>query len=243
MIKRILVLAALLSAVSGYAQVTADIGIWGGGSGYQGDLEGATLHHLTIPVLGAYFRYNFHQRAGIRMMFLTGEVAEKGIFQNQEWEFKKPVQDLTLQLEINYLNYVLGNKKSSFTSYLTAGVGVMYYNYERRPAEIVLFNPRHPDVLLSGSESVTTPTLPFGMGFKFSIGKKLGLGVEYQMRKLFDDRLDDLNDPLSYKNDSGEITTYSDWKHNNDWVGYLGIHLIYKIYMGSKPCPAYDSKN
>ncbi len=241
--KFFLVLAAMLFAVSGNAQVTADIGLWGGGSGYQGDLEEVTLDPSAFPVLGAYFRYNFHQRGGLRMMFLTGKVAKKGTIQNYEWEFDKPVQDLTLQLEINYLNYMLGNQKASFTSYLTGGLGVMYYPDSIRTGALALINMRHPDIGdMPGKRSVITATIPFGMGVKANIGKRVGIGLEYQMRKLFDDRLDDLDDPLSYKNENGEITTYTDWKHNNDWIGFLGVHIIYKIYLGSRPCPAYDSK-
>lgn len=242
--KKILVLAAMLFAVSGYGQVTADLGIWGGGSGYQGDLEEMTLDPSAFPVLGAYFRYNFHQRAGVRMMFLTGRVAEKGSIQNYNWEFDKPVQDLTLQIEINYLNYMLGNNKASFTSYLTGGLGVMYFPDSTRVEALAMINQRHPDLgNIPGKGSVITATIPFGMGIKANVGKRIGIGLEYQMRKLFSDKLDDLDDPLSYTKDNGEIITYTDWKHNNDWVGFLGIHLIYKIYLGSKPCPAYDSKN
>ena len=35
---------------------------------------------------------------------------------------------------------------------------------------------------------------------------------------------------------------YTDQWHNNDWSGYLGIHVTYKIYIGKKACPAYESK-
>lgn len=241
----------LIPAWMVHSQVTADIGLWGGGSGYLGDIRGNTLIPSNFPVLGAYFRYNFHQRTSARLMFLTGNAAGEGTFEGQSWAFDKMVQDLSLQVEINYLKYMLGNKKSSFTSYLTAGVGVMYYNYEPRPDGIAVVNPAHPDAGLGNASSVITPTLPFGMGFKFNVGKKMGVGVEYQMRKLFDDRLDDLDDPLGYveRNDPADPTlvtrrvSFTDQLHNNDWIGFLGIHLTYKIYKGSKPCPAYDSKH
>ncbi len=233
-----------------WSQVTADIGIWGGTSGYLGDIRGNTLVPQTFPMLGGYFRYNFHQRTSARLMFLTGKVAAEGTLYGVDWDFSKPVQDLSLQVEINYLRYMLGNKKASFTSYVTAGAGVAYYNYEVRN-ELAAVNPNHPEARYPGDHSVITPTLPFGMGFKLNVGKRMGVGVEYQMRKLFNDGLDDLDDPLGYgkwedPSDPALMTekvTFTDGMHNNDWMGFLGVHLTYKIYMGKKPCPAYDSKN
>jgi hypothetical protein len=80
------------------------------------------------------------------------------------------------------------------------------------------------------------------------LGQRLGIGIEYQMRKMFSDKLDNLDDPLAYLNYNTDGTIkeeikYTDTIHNNDWSGYLGIHLTYKIYMGKKACPVYESKN
>lgn len=264
----------LLLSVSGYAQVSADIGVWGGGSNYTGDLENRTITEFTFPTVGAFFRYNFHYRTSLRAQFLTGKVAGNGLILGKEFRgigdngeeyvgFNKLVQDLTLQVEINYLRYMLGNNKASFTSYVMAGVGVMYYPYQYDPGffkgvDPANFDPQSPYSYdpnyytginpeynkgdSHGNQSVIAPSIPFGMGFKFNIGSRMGIGVEYQMRKLFDDRLDNLDDPLAYKRGE-ESVTYRNMFHNNDWVGFLGVHLTYKIYLGSKPCPAYDVKN
>ena len=233
----------LLLTVSGYTQQTADLGIWGGGTNYQGDIENYSFTNLSFPAFGAYFRYNFHYRTSIRAMFLTGNVAGAGVVQNHNFEFKKNVQDLTVQAEINYLRYMLGNKKASFSSYLTAGLGVMYYPYDYDPVFITSINPSHNKGVAEARHSVVTATIPFGMGFKFNLGSRMGLGVEYQMRKLLNDRLDNLDDPLAHYNSEGNEVTYRNIFHNNDLVGFLGLHLTYKIYLGSKPCPAYDIKN
>jgi hypothetical protein len=198
-------------------------------------------------VLGGYFRYNFNQRVGARFMVLAGQVAGKGPLQGVDWEFEKSVMDISFQAEINYLKYMIGNKKAWFTSYLTAGAGVMFYSPDQENIlNIWYFNPFHPVAGTQGSgvsnQPVTALTFPFGMGFKLNAGKRMGIGIEYQMRKIFDDKLDDLDDPLSYKK-NGETVKYTDFIHNNDWAGFLGLHITYKIYTGGKPCPAYDSKN
>lgn len=245
--KIILVFATVWMAVSGQAQVTADIGIWGGSSVYFGDMDETNPLQPLNPNFGAYFRYNFNSRVGLRAMFLTGSFADEGVIEGLPALFDKNVQDFSLQVEINYLKYILGSGKTPFTSYVTAGFGVAYFPYEMDPVFIAMFNPSHNKGSAIVKESVVTPTIPFGIGFKYTLGQRLGIGIEYQMRKLFSDKLDNLDDPLAYEKANADGTIeeilYTDMIHNNDWSGYVGIHLTYKIYIGKRACPAYESKN
>ncbi|WP_319480128.1 DUF6089 family protein [uncultured Draconibacterium sp.] len=262
--KLLLVFVTVLLTVSVHAQKTADIGIWGGTlTSVHGDMdEDAPFQSFNLN-FGAYFRYNFNARVAMRAMFLTGKFASEGTVESAPWEFDKSVQDFSLQAEINFLRYILGKQKLRFSPYVTFGIGVAYFPYTFTsgrlatdplgPAGILGFNPDHPELqfdLATGEprdveyeESIVTPTIPFGIGFKYTIGDRFGLGVEYQMRKYMSDQLDDLDDPLAHENDFGETVTYNDGSHNNDWAGYLGVHLTYMIFIGKKACPAYDAKN
>jgi hypothetical protein len=245
--KIVLVFATVWITVSGNAQITADIGIWGGTSVYLGDMDETNPFQPLNPNFGGFFRYNFNSRVGLRAMFLTGNFSDEGLIEGVEASFAKAVQDFSLQIEINYLKYILGEKKTPFSSFVTAGIGVAYFPYDTDPAFIASFNPAHNKGNAIISESVMSPTIPFGIGFKYTIGQRLGVGIEYQMRKMFSDKLDNLDDPLAYEitNADGikEEITYTDMTHNIDWSGYLGIHLTYKIYIGKRACPAYESKN
>ncbi len=233
---------AFWMAVSGYAQKTADIGIWGGTSTYFGDLSEAPAFQSFNPNFGAYFRYNFNSRIGLRAMFLTGNFKQTGQIEGEPWTFDKSVQDLSVQVEINYLKYILGEKKTPFSAYVTAGLGVAYFPYFMDPALIAAFNPDHNKGKFVLDEPVITTTLPLGFGFKYNIGRRLGIGVEYQMRKLFSDKLDNLDDPLAYDDAMGEEVTFNSGIHNNDWSGYLGLHITYMVYIGKSACPVYDRK-
>lgn len=237
-----LVFATVMITVSGFAQKTADIGIWGGTSTYWGDVRVPAIQSFN-PNFGGLFRYNFNKRVGLRIMFLTGNLSADGTIEDVPWSFKKNAQDITAQVEINYLDYVLGYKKTPFSPYIMGGLGIMSFPYNMDPALISLVNPSHVNGTAVVDESVVALTIPLAFGFKFSIGSRLGLGIEYQLRKLFSDKLDDLDDPLAFRNDEDQLITYTDLIHNNDWPGYLGIHVTYKIYLGQKACPAYDSKN
>lgn len=245
----LLVFATIWITVSGFAQNTADIGIWGGTSTYFGDMNENPPFQAFNPNFGAYFRYNFNARVGLRAMILTGNFNEEGLIEGTPWSFDKSVQDFSFQLEINYLKYILGVKKMPFTSYITLGIGFAYFPYSVLYEDIEGINDKHPMIPSGGysegegiEESVVATTFPFGIGFKYSIGRRLGVGVEYQMRKILSDRLDDLDDPLAFSNSVEEDVYYTTNIHNMDWSGYLGVHLTYMIYMGKKACPAYESK-
>ncbi len=251
--RMVLVAVAVMITVSGFAQKTADIGIWGGTSGYWGDLKNNTSFQTFNPNFGAFFRYNFNPRVALRAMFLTGSFSADGNVEVYPWTFEKNVQDLSVQAEINYLKYWLGDKKTPFTPYILGGIGVMYFPYELTELQVGHILQVNPNSLLPKiidingdvvaqevDESVVALSLPFGFGVKTHIGKRLGVGVEYLMRKHFVDKLDNLDDPFAYSNDQGEEHVYSDTWHNNDWSAYLGVHLTYKIYLGKEACPAYD---
>lgn len=243
--KIVLVFIAVFLTVSGFAQKTADIGIWGGTSTYWGDVKGVPPVQTFNPNFGAYFRYNFNNRIGLRFQFLTGKFAADGNVEDIPWVFEKSVQDISLMAEINYLKYVLGNKKTPFTPYILGGIGVMYFPYTFDPVALAAINPYY-GAGVEQEESSVTASVPFGFGIKFSVGRRLGIGAEYVIRKIFNDKLDDVDDPLKFstENNEGEPVTieYTDFLLNNDWPGYLGVHLTYKIYLSQKPCPAYDRK-
>ncbi len=241
--KIFLVTAIFFIAVSGFAQKTADIGIWGGASTYIGDLKDVVPFQSFNPNFGAFFRYNFNPRVGLRAMFLTGNFSAEGKIEEETWDFEKNVQDLSLQVEINFLKYRIGEKNTPFSPYIMGGVGVMFFPYELGSDELALynlFNTMNNKGGITIDENVVALSLPFGMGIKTHIGKRLGIGVECLMRKHFVDKLDNLDDPLAFINSAGEETVYNDFLHNNDWSGYLGVNLTYKIYLGKEVCPAYD---
>ncbi len=237
----VLVFMVVVLTVSGFAQKSADIGIWGGSSSYFGDIKDAPMMQSFNLNFGAFFRYNFNPRVAMRAEFLTGSFAADGFVQDVAWDFKKNVQDLSFLFEINYLKFILGEKNTPYTPYIMGGVGIMYFPYVFRSGLMASVNPAYP-VPDNFEESVATPSIPFGFGIKFSIGSKLGIGIEYQIRKMLNDKLDDADDPLFYINDEGKVVKYTDVLHNNDWPGYLGIYATYKINLDKKACPAYDRK-
>lgn len=212
-------------------QPSLDIGVFGGAGTYFGDMTKINFSKSVNPAFAAFARYNFNPRYGLRFNVLTGNIGAQGEFDTQAinnnplltnyWGFKKNVLDISLQFEFNFLKYIVGNKETPYSTYIFGGVGMQTYAYS---------NP----LIQGGNNSEVSPTIPFGLGFKFNLSKRIGLGLEGGLRKTFSDKLDNLDDPLKYKNPDGVEVNYTDSYHNNDWTAYVGIHLVYKLIYGYK---------
>ena len=219
-------------AFEALGQHSVDVGIFGGAGTYFGDM---TKTEKSIdPAYGAFMRYNFNPRYALRFNVLNGSIKSEGEFESQPWNFNKNVTDISLQFEFNFFKYIVGDKETPYSTYLFAGIGMQYYEYNM---DSILLAPLVDLSYFKNnykSGQVFAPTIPFGLGFKFNVSKRIGLGLEAGLRKTFSDKLDNLNDPLSYVNPDGSTVNYADRYHNNDWTAYGGVHLVYKLIYGNK---------
>jgi hypothetical protein len=216
------------------AQPSLDVGIFGGAGTYFGDMTKIELSKSVNPAYGAFVRYNFNPRYALRFNVINGTIGAEGEFDSQSWQldpttrlwdFNKNVMDISLQFEFNFFKYIVGDKQTPLSTYIFAGVGMQTYEYE------------YKSLIHESDGSEITQTIPFGLGFKFNVSKRIGLGIEGGLRKTFSDKLDNLDDPLSYNlDDEGQVVpvNYSDQYHNNDWTAYAGVHLVYKLIYGNK---------
>lgn len=222
-----------LMVFEAHGQQSVDIGFFGGSSTYFGDMTKTEWQKSISPAYGAFMRFNFNPRYGLRFNVLNSNIGAVGEFNTWPLNpvnpeeiysgFNKNVLDISLQFEFNYFKYIVGDKATPYSTYVFGGVGMQSYSYNLE--------------YIGQSGSEVTPTIPFGLGFKFNLSKRIGLGIEAGMRKTFSDKLDDLDDPLSYDIPNGEVVTqvkYTDQIHNNDWTAYLGVHLVYKLIYGNK---------
>jgi hypothetical protein len=233
--KQLLVLFLIgFLAVGAFGQPSVDVGVFGGAGTYFGDMTKTDFQKSINPAYGGFLRYNFNPRYGLRFNVLSGTIGADGEFQSNLWSFNKNVLDISMQFEWNYLKYIVGDKSTPWSTFLYGGIGVQMYNYEYRGPEMVaLVDPRYFDITHTAG-AVTSPIIPFGMGFKYNLSKRWGIALEGGLRKSFSDKLDDLDDPLSYKNQDGTVVKFADQLHNNDWTAYMGVHLVYKLIYGMK---------
>ncbi|HKJ40873.1 MAG TPA: DUF6089 family protein [Sunxiuqinia sp.] len=251
-------------SVSAQNNKTADIGIWGGIGSYIGDMNNVDKASSLNPNFGLYIRYNFNSRLSLRTQATLGTIGAKGYFEEYPYDFNKFLTDIALMGEFNFSRYIMGSKKYNSTTYLLGGVGASMFNYEYDPVRLsqMLFylNPSQRakvpadvrnSLLIERTDAVIGLNIPVGFGFKFNIGKRLGVGVEAILRKYFNDKIDNLDDPRKFyvteTNQAGDVSGH--WKGynnallNNDYTLHFGIHLTYRFYQGGKECAVYENIN
>jgi hypothetical protein len=216
----VLLFLSTMTCARAYAQSPLELGCRMGGSYYIGDLKEIQWGQDVSPVHmvgGILARYNFNDRYGIRAEITYGNVGSSGMFEDQAISFKEKIAEYTMQLEFNFLPYEIGNSKRPISPYILFGgtaaiIGNKFY-----------------------------PMLPFGVGLKFNLWKRVGAGMDLNFRKTFTDDLEGgglLDDPLSAYHPLNQ--QYTSNLHNNDWIVYLSIHLAYKIILCKLDCPVYE---
>ncbi|MDE5842253.1 MAG: porin family protein [Muribaculaceae bacterium] len=199
-----------------------DIGGGLGMTGYLGDANTANLYQNPSWDAELLLRYIANPRWAFKTNFYAGGLRGDSsqmtnVFpDDQTYKFSTTFFELGEMAEFNFFNYGMGEyyrKLKRFSPYITAGLSVTLWSVE--------------------SHTYAGFTLPFGIGFKFKPSRRLNLGLEFLMKKVFTDRLDgeNLRDPLGIK---------SAFAKNTDWYSTLTFTVSYEF---SKRCAACNYKD
>jgi len=241
-----------------------DIGVFLGGSYYLGDLNPSKQFFLSQPAFGIAYRHNFNPRISLRINLFDGEIegsdAKAKINVIRNLSFRSNIGELSTQIEINFLPYLTGKKEHPFTPYVFGGISLFKFNPQAE------YNGTWYDLQPLKTEGETKPYslisfgIPFGMGFKMNITKRIAVNLEWGLRKTFTGYLDDinkiyvdpskLNSPISVilADRSPEVgapkNVINSQRGNSqdDWYSFFGIILIYKIKDLKAPCDAFNTE-
>jgi len=266
----------ILSGVELVAQKntkSAEIGIFLGGSYYIGDLNPIRhFNEFTKPAGGIIFRYNFNPRLAARANVLFGAIQGDDSYsasagqQQRNLNFKSPITEGSVQLEFNFLDYQIGNEKRKFTPYIFFGLGAFQFNpIGEMNGNWVALQPLGTEGqgLRGGATKkkykLLQISIPFGVGVKTNLSKKIGLSIEWGLRKTFTDYLDDVSkryyDPVALAAARGTTAAImsdksigNDPNYSNvgrqrgnattkDWYAFAGIVLSFKLKQREPPCP------
>lgn len=220
----LITLCALLFSMEGRAQedYRFDIGGGLGMTGYLGDANTSNLYQNPSWDAELLFRYIANPRWSFKTNFyfggLSGDSSQMtNVFPNDEtYKFTTTFYEIGEMAEFNFFSYGIGEsyrKLKRFSPYITGGLSMTMWTV--------------------GGHTYAGFTLPFGVGAKFKINRRLNLGLEFLMKKVFTDRLDGemLSDPMGIK---------SSFAKNTDWYSTLTITLSYEF---SKRCRACNYKD
>lgn len=193
-----------LGALATRAQYS-EVGFHGGATYYIGDINPYT-HFLHYPKGGggAYLRANLTDRHAFKFSFLYTAVEAHDSESSSEWQrnrnlnFRSEIIELSAVLEINFFSYEVGDPSRPYTPYVFGGLAYFRMNPEAQ------FNDQWVELHPLGTEGQLTSSsdnqygrgqiaIPFGIGFKLNVTGRVSLALEYGIRKLFTDYLDDVS--------------------------------------------------
>ncbi len=216
-------IAILLSALPAEAQedYRFDIGGGIGMTGYLGDANTANLYKNPSWDIEVLLRYIANPRWAFKTNFYAGGLKGNSeqmtnVFPGGEtFKFTTNFYEIGELAEFSFFPYGIGEKYRKlkrWTPYIAAGLGFTLWSTDGKA---------HFGV-----------NIPLGVGVKFKVNKRLNLGLEFLMKKVFSDKLDgdNLSDPYQIK---------SSFAKNTDWYSTLTFTISYEF---SKRCAVCNYK-
>lgn len=207
----------VLSALSVKAQkYRMEVGVNSGTSFYMGDANNCEIFENPGFSGGFFFKYNISGRFALRGDFgyscVEGSTYGKraSFAYGSDIYFKKDVYSADLRWDLNFFEYGMPlyvRGVSNFCPYFTAGFG--FCKYQANQNEI-------------------SPMIPFGVGVKIKIFKRINIGAEWVFNMLLKDNIDYVNYDGSFQLDDPYLTKSSSFK-NNDWYSVFSIFISYDI--------------
>ena len=253
---------------------TSEMGVFIGTSYYIGDLNPSTQFGGAQSAGGILYRYNFNSRWAFKFSALFGSVTgsdkETNANNSRNLSFRAPISELSAQIELNFFQLFTAADKNHFSPYLFAGFSVFSFNPQARNVDPLAENKDHwYDLQPLGTEgqgltgqpglySLTSFSIPFGLGLKVNFLRNFSFGAEWGMRKTFTDYLDDVSttyydpDILAFQRSeaTAQLADPSKIKHitgtargnstTKDWYSFAGIWLTFKLFNNNDNCPAYE---
>lgn len=240
-----------------------EVGVLIGGAYYIGDLNPSKHFNLTQPAFGVFYRFTPNYRYAFRGGFNFGNIvgddsqSENADQLQRNLNFKSRIIEFNVVSEFNFLEYRISNDKYKFTSYLFLGLDVFSFNprggldnnwYDLQPLRTEGQSKKYKLVQVG---------IPFGIGVKMNVSKKVGIGFEWGPRKIFTDYLDDVSgtypnidaNPFSNqlamrlsdrsKNAGSNINEQRGNPNTKDWYFFFGVTLNFKLNPKPLPCHAY----
>ncbi|MFY7991441.1 MAG: DUF6089 family protein, partial [Fluviicola sp.] len=209
--RHVLLVIALLNLLFASAQGSSrhniwsrsELGLMGGASYYVGDLNYKHFNNLH-GAAQLFYRYNIHSRLAYRLNFTYAKVSaadaesNKSFYVNRNLSFETPIYELGTGIEFTYLPFELGNNKYWGSAYLLAELGLSRINptteYEGDEVELQPLGTEGQGTTLSSKNkySRTQLVVPLAVGCRITLTENIGLNVEYGIRFLFTDYLDDV---------------------------------------------------
>ncbi len=257
-----LMISSFLMTISSYGQAyktATEIGFFGGGSYYIGDLNSKKHVAYSQPAVGLVYRYNLSTRHSIRATAFYGKIkaadadAENQAQQMRNLSFESPVLEIAVGYELDLFHYRITDMKYPISPYFFYQVAYTRINpqtnYQGNMVDLQPLGTEGQGTSQSSKSnySLNQFTLPLGIGVKMNLRKGLAISLEYGIRKTFTDYLDDVsgnyvnrdvlrteNGPLAAELSNRSIDGSTGLNRGNpvnkDWYAFYGVMLTFKPF-------------
>lgn len=195
-------IALLTVPVAPVQAQNSEVGACVGTMFYLGELNPSKLFAQPKLAAGLVYRYNISPRWAIKADFMFGKVSGSDSATNNGFErnlsFTSPITEFSVVGELNFLQLYTSVGKNHFAPYIFAGVTVFSFDPMAKYKNGMEYELQSLGTEGQGLEgmpkkySLTHFAIPFGIGFRFNIGRYVSIGAEWSMRYTFTDYLDDV---------------------------------------------------
>lgn len=219
--KKIFILFFIISiSLITNAQRKMDFGVLGGTNFYLGDINQENPFYSPGYNFGVIARYNVDKRTSVRFKAVYASITgsdndfDNVIVGRLPNTFSANLLNTGLQAEYNFFDYKTGDIAYNWTPYIAAGLG---------------YSVALSSSSTAGLSAKSHFNIPFGLGAKVNLGRRLSAGAEWTFTKTFSDRVDGIVPP------TGETILYK-----NDWYNFFGLFITYKFVKFAVDCPAFN---
>ena len=201
-----------------------EVGLTYGKTNFIGDIGNTQFINPSNDGVGFLVRWNRSPRHSYRFSFINTSLSGDDLKSKDSrriergYNFYSNINEFSLGMEFNFLNYDLHTRFDKFTNYFYTGIS--YTSFDKQILENGYINN-----LDKVDSSIGIPII---IGAKFRVENSFILSFEIGARYKFTDKIDGniLNsEEISYN--FGNI-------NNNDWYMFTGFNITYTF--GRKPC-------
>lgn len=204
------IMSISVKAQDGYIQ-QGEFGFTVGGAHYFGDLNTRAGLNRPKPALGLFFRKQFGNYVGLRVSGRFAQLGYDDLLSKNSYqytrglEFNTNIFEFGVQGDFNFFKYIPNDINYGFTPYMTLGLGVFSFNpYATYDGEKYYLNSLITEE--NKSQSTMAVCIPLGVGFKYSVNKRVNLSFEVTQRFTTTDYLDDVStEYIGLKDAAGNI--------------------------------------
>lgn len=268
--RKLLSIILFVSVLPAKAQFT-ELGLFAGGTHFLGDVGNQHMHLPQGWAGGIAFRYQFNNHYGVRFLGNIGTLANNDASsnwiakQNRNQQFKSSIWEAGVLLEINFFEFVTGSKKMNHSPYIFAGLAVFGFNPQAQYIDGTWYDLQPLGTEGQGTAQNATGryglaglSLPFGLGYRWSISQNFSVAVETGFRTTSTDYIDDTSGKYANATqlaaDRGEVAAYFADRSltdtdktgynrgnsaNNDWYVFTGVHLYVALTPKNERCSRF----